>query len=669
MRHLVRARVVFCSLAVIILVESQTGSSFAKSHPPLRTAPPPADRPMAKGPGYFVDSQRGDNRNAGTKEAPWKTISHALRHLKAGDTLYVRGGVYYENVYLALVGKKDAPITLRSYPGEQAVLDGGLREFFESPADCWEPHPQGGADEYRSKQAYPNLRNVLGSFGDAMIGLQTYYHAKDLRSTNELIDWEDWDRQDQSDLKPLYCGPGLWYDHGTGRIHVRLAHTHLPNPIPNYRGETDPRKLPLVIAPFQSVTLHVDEGRHLRFQDLVIRGGGYRTILLDHGVDLDFDNVTVWCGAYGIQASRTGPLRLHRSGLYGNVAPWTFRTDGSKRDYPGRPHRNLSRLNTHALVEIDAGRESSVYATPQNDHWEISFSEFTEAHDGLYLGGINVRFHRNLVENLQDDGIYLSPMYARHRLDKKDPELHIYQNVFRQTLTALAFGGTEPETRDQAFIYRNLFDLRGKVQTGRPTARRAEPGFSTGKVIGDHGSPPWSAMNFYHNTFVASGARSADMATFGGTKAGNPRRVFNNIFLHLDRLPGFLAPDPAGNVVSDGSLYWAPGTAEKTAASFFQKFRASESFAKSKQLYAPGSTSHSLVADPKFAKADANPAMANDYRLEQGSPATNRGLDLPAEWPDPLRKADDGKPDLGALPLGAKPLQVGRTAAEPNERP
>ena len=32
----------------------------------------------------------------------------------------------------------------------------------------------------------------------------------------------------------------------------------------------------------------------------------------------------------------------------------------------------------------------------------------------------------------------------------------------------------------------------------------------------------------------------------------------------------------------------------------------------------------------------------------------------PAEWPDPLRKEDRGKPDVGALPLGAAPLRVGR---------
>jgi hypothetical protein len=611
-----------------------------------------------------VDSKNGKDDHDGSLAKPWQTVNHALRHLKPGDTLYLRGGTYYENIYLALAGRKEAPITIRAYPGEQAVIDGGLREFFESPATAWEPFPTGAPGEYRSKRSYPNLRHVQGSFGDSMVGLQTYYHAKDLRSTSESIDWEDWNRQAETDLKPLYCGPGLWYDPETGHVHLRLTHTHLPDSVPNYRGETDPRQLPLVLASSRSIPLHVDGGKHLRVQDLVIRGGGYTTIQLDHAQDIEFDQVTVWCSTYGIRAACTGPLRIHRCSLYGNVAPWTFRGDGSKRDYPGRPHRNLSRLNTHALLEIDSGRESSVYATPQNDQWEISYCEFTEAHDALYLGAINVRFHHNLIDNMQDDGIYLSPMYHRHRLDKNDPQIHIDRNVFRRVLTALAFGGTETETRDQVHIYRNLIDLRGPIQTGRPSVKRPEPIFSTGKIMGDHGSPPWSAMNIYHNTFVmVEGAREPDMATLGGSKAGNPRRVFNNIFLHLQRLPGAVNPNPAGNVIEDGNLYWAPGTEEKAAQALFQRFRASDLFTQSKQLHPAGSTTHSRAADPRFMKMGTKATDENDYRLQPGSPAIDAGVDLPADWLDPLRTADRGKPDIGALPQGAEPLRVGRAAA------
>ncbi len=117
----------------------------------------------------------------------------------------------------------------------------------------------------------------------------------------------------------------------------------MPEPIDNYRGPTDPRQLPLLISPFNSTPLHVDHAEHVRFQDAIIRGAGYTAILLDHGIDIEFDNVTVWCGTYGLRALCTGPLRFANSALHGNLAPWTFRADAGKRDYPGRVRRRIHR--------------------------------------------------------------------------------------------------------------------------------------------------------------------------------------------------------------------------------------------------------------------------------------------------------------------------------------
>src|SRR5690242_18573441 len=96
----------------------------SRSHPPVRPLPSPSTRPMDKGPARFVDATRGKDSNDGSEKNPWKTINHALTLLSAGDTLYLRGGIYHENVYCAVAGKPDAPITIRSYPGERAIIDG-----------------------------------------------------------------------------------------------------------------------------------------------------------------------------------------------------------------------------------------------------------------------------------------------------------------------------------------------------------------------------------------------------------------------------------------------------------------------------------------------------------------------------------------------------------------
>jgi hypothetical protein len=600
----------------------------------------------------------GHDENPGAEAKPWQSLAHALEQLHAGDTLYLRDGAYYENVVVSLAGRGDAPITIRSYPGEQAILDGGIREFFETPAEAWEPFASTAAGEYRSKRAFRNVRNVVGAFGDSMIGLQTYYHAQDLRAASELVEPND----EQTDVKPLWCGPGMWYDRDTGHLHVRLQHTHLPG-ADNYRGETDPRLMPLVIAHFRSTPLTVDRGEHVRFQDLVIRGGGYDTVVLNQASDIEFDNVTVWCGTYGLRSIGSQRLKFLHSALYGGGAPWSTRFEAGFNSYPGRTQRDITRLNTHALLVTDANPEFSVYHHPFNEDWEIAYSEFCDASDGLYLGGVGMKFHHNLVANTHDDGIYLSPMYERAKIFGGGATLYIYQNYFSRCLTMLAFGGTE-ENHDTVYFYRNIVDLRAPIQTGRPRPDKLEVGVSSGKVTGDHGSPPWSSMNTYHNTFVTNSgaADTPDMWMARGSAEGRPRKVFNNAFVHFDRLPDIRALE-APHLQIDGNLYWQPGLEPNRAESFFTRYQSSEAFRNSRQIYPPGFDANSLVADPKFVKVESDSTIENDYRPTPESPLVDRGVPLPADWPDSLRPQDAGKPDIGALPLGVEMWKVGRAGS------
>lgn len=285
-----------------------TGAFAGMSHAPLRELPAIADRPMGAGTHYFLDPVHGDDSAAGKETAPWRTINYALKQVQAGDTICLRAGIYREQVYCAVAGRPDAPITLRAYPGERAIIDGGIAEFFDEPANAWMPEEQGAPGEYRSAKAFKNIRDVVGLFGDSHIGLQTYWHLSDLRAANEL--WTD-DSARQQMVLPVYCGPGLWFDRETGHIHARLAHTHLTRPpVDNYRGETDPRKLPLIIAPFNSLPLKVDMAQHVRFQDLVIRGGGHDCVVMQMGIGVEFDNVTIFAGTYGVRSRSTGPLRM-----------------------------------------------------------------------------------------------------------------------------------------------------------------------------------------------------------------------------------------------------------------------------------------------------------------------------------------------------------------------
>ncbi len=170
-------------------------------------------------------------------------------------------------------------------------------------------------------------------------------------------------------------------------------------------------------------------------------------------------------------------------------------------------------------------------------------------------------------------------------------------------------------------------------------------------------------MIIYHNTIIAAEpARDVAMAALAGTGAGNSRRVFNNIFYHFGRLPGYVPADAAKDAAGDGNLYWSPLASAAEAGALFDRYRASPAFADSKKLHAPGSDATSRVADPKFVRISAQAKEAGDYRLQRSSPAMDAGVDVPAAWPDPLRSSDAAKPDIGAVPAGGQPFRVGRAA-------
>jgi hypothetical protein len=76
------------------------------------------------GPGRcFYVATSGDDANSGTEFQPFRTIQHAMElATKPGDTVYVRGGAYPENVTMRDSGLPEMPITLRNYPGERPKL-------------------------------------------------------------------------------------------------------------------------------------------------------------------------------------------------------------------------------------------------------------------------------------------------------------------------------------------------------------------------------------------------------------------------------------------------------------------------------------------------------------------------------------------------------------------
>jgi len=650
-----------CTLAFLAIYGYVSAAEMFLSHTPTRPLPQPSSRPLAEGRHYFVDAAQGNDKNTGSEQQPWQTIARGVESLQLGDTLVLRGGTYYDHATLNHHGTVDKPITIRSYPGELAIIDGGLRVFYDSPATAWEPCPDGAAGEYRSTKTYPGLSDdpirttLLGNFGDSWVPLHGYRFRTDMQSDNPY-----WNIPGKTDGDGhVYCGPGLWYDTQSHRIHVRLAHTKLPGlGEMNYRGETDPRKLPLVVA-HDSVRspITLKGARNVKLLDLVIRGSRGPTLSIQDSTNVTLDGLTIYGGSSCVQVRDSHRLLVTHTACRGLAAPWTFR--GSLK------YRAIESRLFSASGWDPTGADST--------RFEIAYSEFTDSVDGVFLGQVQgVRFHHNLVENVSDDAMFLTAATGYDGI-AHGGDVQIYQNRFARNLTCFAFGvghGRQKVTPAGkqlgagAWIYRNVFDFRQPVMYRWPSGPHDVQELDAhGRIGGDHGSPTWEPMWIYHNTLLTGDkpryAYGSD-GVAGGLGKNGVRHVFNNIFCQKLDAPGDTLPEsPTADFQADGNLFWSDQLKDGPKDKFLKKFQLSKAFDESKKKYAPGWTTHDQYADPRFVRYDADWRQSVDLRLTDKSPAVDAGIALDPRWPDVAVHTDAGAPDLGAIPHGGSSWPIG----------
>ena len=82
---------------------------------------------------YYVDAARGTDSSSGSAGAPFATVQKAADTVKAGDTVIIRPGVYYENVVLNATGEKGLPIIFKAEKFERGsvIISGADRDIAE----------------------------------------------------------------------------------------------------------------------------------------------------------------------------------------------------------------------------------------------------------------------------------------------------------------------------------------------------------------------------------------------------------------------------------------------------------------------------------------------------------------------------------------------------------
>jgi hypothetical protein len=460
-----------------------------------------------------------------------------------------------------------------------------------------------------------------------MVPLFRYMTMLDLRSQNEFH-FPALSNNNYLDPTGIYCGPGAMWNPATGRIHIRLSHTHIPSlsridylnhgPVfdHNYTGETDPRKIPLVLCRDVAVGVRCS---HVRVQDLVFQG--QKTVEFGDGAaghsDVEVDGVHVYAGPQPFGAVIGGSGKVVHSKFRGYDAPWSNRFSDKNRTDQG------------LLVRLSGAEH------------EIARSEFTDHHDGVRLTDPNgsVEFHHNLLENMNDDGLFLTPRHP-YRM------VRIWQNVFRGAVSYLPFAGggqgvVSPEEVG-IYIYRNFFDLRRRTYGGPPRQDGADRGiFRSGLLMNEHSDSIRPNLFFYHNDIALEDGSNQDwyLARLGDDFRDSHFHVRNNILVQFAGRPkDAVRPIASGTFDSRANLLWGmqdgPGKGR------------------------PGD----VLRDPEFVRLPADWREGVDLHLRPGSPAIDAGAEIPAEWPDPLRSLDAGPPDIGAIPFGVTDEVLGPDA-------
>jgi len=73
---------------------------------------------------YFVSPSGSDTTGNGTVGNPWRTIQFAIDRVFPGDVLYLRGGVYNEQLITVRSGTTGSYITISTYGDESSFIDG-----------------------------------------------------------------------------------------------------------------------------------------------------------------------------------------------------------------------------------------------------------------------------------------------------------------------------------------------------------------------------------------------------------------------------------------------------------------------------------------------------------------------------------------------------------------
>lgn len=465
--------------------------------------------PAGRNQQYYV-APNGSDKNDGTLDHPWKTLKFAVSRLSPGDTLDLRGGTYPEHdLTIKLKGTADAPITIESYPGERAVIDGSFPGFKSAPNTEWElVNEEIGL--YRSKITVSG-RDIRAWLLDDNVQLVTYQSEANLESTNY---------GPVQGKAPLYIGPGVQL-RSDGHVYLRLQ----PNPndligptglsIPPTPRDTNPNNQRIALFSADH-TLRLDGAAYLKLRGLDLTNA-IRGIDTKNGAHhVEIDDCRIAYGSYGIVA-RSGihDWNIHDSAFENGVPDNVYWTDV----------KNGSKESAEAYPEF----QSAAISGPIPG-FEIKRNTFNLTFDALDIkdGSNNLTIADNEFTRIRDDAI---------ELDKGISNVEIAHNLFWHVGSGVSINpSTSPA--GSVYIHHNVIDNSAYQHGGRPGNYRESdwPVWTTIDPFASHGSgDSAAAWKLYNNTIVTRRSGYDWHGAGPDSVTGNLQKyVYNNIFYIID---------------------------------------------------------------------------------------------------------------------------------------
>jgi hypothetical protein len=546
-------------------------------------------RHTASNPAKYFMATNGSDSNDGTINNPWQSLEYSLSKLIAGDTLYLRGGIYYEQAMdIRLRGTVTEPVLIQSYPGELAEISGGIADFRQINTGKW-TLADGGINLYKSVQAYEHKDYMNAWLTADDLHLITY---------GETTDYDSWDNltsENYGPIKgfdPIFVGPGI-LQHADGHLYIRLENNpndlidHNSDQLDPVPADSDPNNHEISVFFTEKLITMVQSG-YIIFKDINFSHAGTLFDVEDNTNNIEFAACRFNYGRYGFVLRSAGASNFtvqnceFNNGLPDNV----YWCDVKNRD--SEVHEAYPEFQSAAIHGEMPG-------------FLIRDNLFRDSFDAIFIDGYteNTKIENNDFIRLRDDAISLGLV--------TDVEISDNLMWYVGAGVSCAFDTEFSPNNGDVYIHHNIIDFSFYQHGGREGNYREDhwPVWQIIHAFSNHEESYGAWWKVYNNTAI--GRKSGYMWNPAGLPDalyGNVGLfVYNNIFFVKDDRIIFSDHQESSGAHYDGNVVFRLNPEEPERFTLFYNFGNGENYTSLDDFRANSGTAweqKGLETDPQF---------------------------------------------------------------------